>query len=338
MKRALIIGVSGQDGAYLSQLLLSKGYQVYGTSRDVSNNKFKNFKILNLFEKIKLLSVDTKSEESIRKAIEITWPDEIYNLSGQSSVGLSFEFPQETSDSIVDATRNILNAIKTTSAANNANKLIRENKGNKEIRFFSAGSGECFGDTTLSGPANETTPFNPQSPYAEAKAKAYELVKEYREQGNLFACTGILFNHESPLRPSHFVTQKIIQGASEIAQNLKAGFPIQRLYLGNLAIRRDWGWAPEYVEAMWLMLQYQKPEDFVIATGKTHSLEQLTDAAFAQFDLIWRDYVEIDQLLFRPGEPLEIAGNPNKIKGLLHWSAKSPFAHCIKGMHSSKGF
>ena len=307
MKRALIIGVSGQDGAYLAQLLLSKGYEVFGSSRDARKNGFANLKTLNIFQQVNLLSVDTTSIGSIKDAIERSQADEIYNLSGQSSVGLSFEQPQETMISIVDTTSNILDSIKAIKP---------------KARFFNAGSGECFGDTREGGPANELTPFNPQSPYAQAKAQAFELVKDAREKEGLYACTGILFNHESPLRPNHFVTQKIIQGAQSIAQDLKANKPIEKLRLGNLAISRDWGWAPEYVEAMWIMLQQTNAEDFVIATGVTNTLERFVDMAFAKANLDWHDHVVIDQALFRPNEALEIAAQTSRVNEILDWHAK----------------
>jgi GDPmannose 4,6-dehydratase len=228
---ALICGISGQDGAYLAQLLLNKGYRVVGTSRDVQMSIFSNLRRLGIFDKVELRSMATSDFRSVLQVIKQANPNEIYNLAGQSSVGLSFEQPVETHESIIVGTLNILEGIRFL---------------NKEIRFYNAGSGECFGDTG-GAIATEETPFKPRSPYAVAKSAAFWQVANYRESYGLFACSGILFNHESPLRPERFVTQKIIQEAKKISLDRR-----KKLRLGRIDIERDWGWAPEYVQAMWL--------------------------------------------------------------------------------------
>jgi GDPmannose 4,6-dehydratase len=311
MKRALICGVSGQDGAYLAQLLLSKGYAVFGSSRDIANTDFHNLARLGILSRVKLLNMKTSDIKSIQDAFELVMPDEVYNLSGQSSVGLSFEFPEETRRSIVNATENILEELRTHFS---------------KSRFFSAGSGECFG-VTQGTPANEDTPFNPLSPYAQAKVDAYKLVKKYRDDNGLYVCTGLLFNHESPLRSTRFVTQKIIRAAIEISRGR-----LENLTLGNLAIKRDWGWAPDYVEAMWLMLQQERPSDYVIATGIGHTLEDFVNTVFLELGLNWKNHVMIDQSLFRPNEGLAILADPSKAKELLGWQAKLSLREVISKM------
>ena len=300
-KLALICGVSGQDGSYLAQLLLSKGYTVWGTSRDAQGSTFGNLIKLGVFNQIKLISMVPEDFRSVFMAIKQSNPDEVYYLAGQSSVGLSFEQPAETIQSVVIGTLNMLEAIRMA---------------DKEIRLYNAGSSECFGDTQ-GQPANEKTPFNPRSPYAVAKASAFWLVNNYREAYNLYACTGILFNHESPLRPARFVTQKIISAAKRIASG--SG---ETLTLGRMDISRDWGWAPEYVEAMWLMLQQDQPEDFVIATGKTYLLEDFVRLAFATFNLDWREHVKQSAIFFRPTDLLVSSADPSKAKSELGWQAK----------------
>src|SRR5882724_6356247 len=243
MKKALICGVSGQDGAYLAQLLLTKGYEVYGTSRDASARSFGGLVSLGIAEKVKLHSMALNDFHSVMCVLREVNPDEIYNLAGQTSVGLSFEQPVETIESVLIGTLNILEAIRFQT---------------KSIRFYNAGSSECFGDLSDSI-ADENTPFCPRSPYAIAKSAAIWEVANYREAYGLHACSGILFNHESPLRPERFVTKKIVAAACRIANGGN-----ERLNLGNIAIERDWGWAPEYVEAMWLMIQQEAPDDYVI--------------------------------------------------------------------------
>ena len=310
-KIALICGISGQDGSYLAQLLLSKGYLVWGTSRDAQGSAFDNLRSLGMLEKVKLLSMVPEDFRSVFMAIKTSEPDEVYFLAGQSSVGLSFEQPAETIQSVVIGTLNMLEACRMVDG---------------KIRVYHAGSSECFGDTQ-GQPANENTPFNPRSPYAVDKASAFWLVNNYREAYNLYACTGILFNHESPLRPARFVTQKIISAAKRIASG--SG---ETLTLGRMDISRDWGWAPEYVEAMWLMLQQDYPEDFVIATGETYSLTDFVHLAFSAFDLDWRDHVFQSEELFRPTDLLVGCADPRKVKQKLGWQASMHMPQVIEKM------
>ena len=310
-KKALIIGITGQDGAYLAKHLLNNGYMVTGSSRDVMASSFSNLHALGIREQLQLISVSINDFRSVFNAIQSCDPDEIYNLAGQTSVGLSFEQPVEAIESIAIGTLNILEVIRLLG---------------KSVRFYNAGSSECFGDTG-SIPANKNTPFAPRSPYAVAKSTAKWLINSYRESYGLYACTGILFNHESPLRPERFVTQKIVVGASKI----KAGL-MQKIQLGNLDICRDWGWAPEYVEAMWLMMQQEKPRDFVIATGRMESLTYFVSKAFAYFDLDWQEHVEINPSFFRPNEIQYSVGNPERAIELLHWAKPTDIDGVIKQM------
>ncbi len=311
MKTALITGVSGQDGAYLVRLLLSKGYLVFGASRDVYSSTYDNLAKLGLNLRIRRLSINLNDFRSVLHGLSVAAPDEVYNLGGQSSVGLSFEQPVETLESIATGTLNLLEAIRFIG---------------KPIRFYSAGSSESYGDTgDLS--ANEETPFRPRSPYAVAKAAAFWEVANYREAYSLFACTGILFNHESPLRGPRFVTRKIVQAACRIA----AGSG-ERLRLGNIDIARDWGWAPEYVDAMWRMLQQSKPDDFVIATGKTHQLKYFIELAFETCGLDWREWVDVDHSLFRPTDLKEGHADPSKAARELNWRAQVSFEEIVRRM------
>lgn len=298
---AIICGISGQDGAYLARFLLNKGYAVYGTSRDAQMSPFHNLVRLDIRDKVRLESVALNDFRSVLQVLMKVQPDEVYNLAGQSSVGLSFHQPVETLESISVGTLNLLEAIRFSA---------------RPIKFYNAGSGECFGDTGEK-PADETTPFRPRSPYAVAKAAAFWEVANYREAYGLYACSGILFNHESPLRPERFVTKKIIAAACRIA-----GGSNESLRLGNIAIQRDWGWAPEYVEAMWLMLQQDVPEDFVIATGESHSLEEFVERAFSCAGLDWHKHVAIDPELMRPADITAGRGNPAKAREKLGWQAK----------------
>jgi len=314
-KKALIIGITGQDGAYLAKHLLSKGYEVTGSSRDVMASSFNNLNILGIRSQVKLISVSINDFRSVFNAIQESSPDEIYNLAGQTSVGLSFDQPVEAIESIAIGTLNILEVI----------RLL-----NKPVRFYNAGSSECFGDTGDT-PANEQTPFAPRSPYAVAKSTAKWLINSYRESYGLYACTGILFNHESPLRPERFVTQKIIAGAAKI----KAG-QLNKLQLGNLDISRDWGWAPEYVQAMWLMMQLDQPDDFVIATGRKESLKYFVAKSFEYFDLDWQKYVEIEPSFFRPNEIISSVGNPEKAIKKLGWNKPTDIDGVIKMMCAEK--
>lgn len=311
MKRALIIGVSGQDGAYLSKLLLTKKYQVWGTSRDVHGADFTKLSKLNILNQVKLLTLSCDDLSSFLKALEISNPDEVYYLAGQSSVSLSFEKPAESIQSIVLGTLYLLEACKTI---------------NKEIKIYFAGSSECFGDTGKVK-ATELTPFKPKSPYAVAKASSYWLVNNYRESYNTKACTGLLFNHESPLRPERFVTQKIISAAKRISNGSN-----EILELGNLDISRDWGWASEYVEAMWLMLQQVEFKDYVISTGETNSLKEFVSEAFLFFGLDWRKHVKVNDKYLRPTDIIYNGGNSNKAKTELGWSPKIKMRDAISMM------
>ncbi|HAG83978.1 MAG TPA: GDP-mannose 4,6-dehydratase [Cyanobacteria bacterium UBA12227] len=311
MKKALICGVSGQDGAYLAQLLLNKGYTVCGTSRDAQISSFQNLVRLGIRDQIKLESVALTDFRSVLQVLHKTQPDEVYNLAGQSSVGLSFEQPVETLESISVGTLNLLEAIRFTGAA---------------IKLYNAGSSECFGDIGEAA-ADETTPFRPRSPYAVAKATAFWEVANYREAYGLFACSGILFNHESPLRPQRFVTQKIVAAACRIAQGSQ-----EKLYLGNVEIQRDWGWAPEYVEAMYLMLQQEQPDDYAIATGESYKLEEFVAATFACLGLNWQDYVVTDASLLRPTDLAISRGNPAKAREKLGWQAQYKMYDVVRMM------
>ena len=310
MKTALICGISGQDGAYLAQSLLARGYRVVGSSRDAQISPFGNLIRLGVRERVEVESVALNDFRSVLQALMKVEPDEIYNLAGQSSVGLSFHQPVETLESISVGTLNLLEAIRFTG---------------KPMKLYNASSGECFGD--IANAADEQTPFRPRSPYAVAKAAAFWEVANYREAYHIFACSGILFNHESPLRPARFVTKKIVAAACRIA-----GGDREKLTLGNIAIQRDWGWAPEYVEAMWLMLQQAQPDDFVIATGENHSLEEFVAAAFAQVGLDWRAHVVIDPGLFRPTEIAISRGNPRKARETFGWQARYKMAEVVAMM------
>ncbi|MBD2699631.1 GDP-mannose 4,6-dehydratase [Spirosoma sp. BT702] len=301
MKKALICGVSGQDGAYLAKLLLNKGYTVFGASRDAQMSSFGNLKRLGIYDDVKRVSISINDFRSVLQTLQRAKPDEIYNLAGQSSVGLSFEQPVETLESISVGTLNLLEAIRFTGLP---------------IRFYNAGSSECFGDTG-NVPADEQTPFRPRSPYGVAKAAAFWQVANYREAYQIYASTGILFNHESPLRPERFVTQKIVAAACRIAKGSR-----ETLTLGNIDIARDWGWAPEYVEAMWLMLQQQNADDYVIATGKTHKLSRFIQVVFEAVELDWRQHVQTDPSFFRPTDIAEGYANPAKAKKQLNWEAR----------------
>ncbi|MFM6354354.1 MAG: GDP-mannose 4,6-dehydratase [Planktothrix sp.] len=311
MKTALISGISGQDGAYLADLLLKKGYSVYGTSRDAQMSSFKNLSRLGIREKIKLQSMSLTDFRSVLQTLTKVQPDEVYNLAGQSSVGLSFEQPVETLESMAIGTLNLLEAIRFTGA---------------KIKLYNASSSECFGDTQ-GIPADENTPFRPRSPYAVAKSTAFWEVANYREAYGLFACSGILFNHESPLRPERFVTQKIVKGAVDIAAGKQ-----EKLYLGDISIQRDWGWAPEYVQAMYLMLQQQEPDDYVIATGETYSLEKFVEVAFSCVGLNWQNYVESDSNLLRPTDIAVGRGNPTKAEQKLGWKAQYKMPDVVRMM------
>jgi GDPmannose 4,6-dehydratase len=309
--RALICGISGQDGAYLARLLLEKGYEVFGTSRDAQVGRFENLYRLGIRERVRLESMAPNDFRSVVNVLRRTDPDEIYNLAGQSSVGLSFEQPVETLESIAVGAINLLEAVRFL---------------DRPIRFYSAGSSECFGDTEGRA-ATEQTPFRPRSPYAVAKSTAHWLVANYRDSYGLHASTGILFNHESPLRPERFVTRKIVAAAVRIA----GGEPM-RLSLGNIAIKRDWGWAPEYVDAMWRMLRQPNGSDFVIATGETRSLEEFVEIAFEQVGLDWREHTDLSDALMRPSDLTEGRGDPSRAREILGWSASYRMDDVVRAM------
>ena len=312
MKTALIIGVGGQDGALLARLLLQKkGYRIYGTSRDAQGGSLQNLARVGVRDQVTLLTMWPEDFRSVYMALRTSDPDEVYFLAGQSSVGLSFEQPAETIQSIALGTLNVLEACRMFE---------------KPVRLYQAGSSESFGDTG-GIPASETTPFSPRSPYAVAKASSFWLVDNYREAYGLYACTGVLFNHESPLRPERFVTQKIVQSAKRIA----AG-STEVLCLGRLDIRRDWGWAPEYVDAMWRMLQQDEPDDYVIATGRSHTLQEFVQATFAYFDMDWQRHVQQSPELMRPTDIDISSADPSKAKGRLGWVAKYAMEDVVIGM------
>ena len=300
-KIALIFGISGQDGAYLSELLIKKGYKVHGTSRDAEINEFKSLTELGIKDLINFHSASLTDFRSTLQVIEKVSPNEIYNLAGQSSVGLSFQQPVETLESIATATINILESMRFLGG---------------KFLFYNACSSESFGETG-NLPANEITPFNPKSPYGVAKASAFWQVANYRESYGLFACSGIMFNHESNLRPKRFVTKKICNAAARIALGSE-----EVLELGDLSIQRDWGWAPEYVQAMWQILQQNEADDFVIATGTLSGLSDYIKNVFSSLGLDWEKYVISNPKLFRPSEIKSGFGSPLKANNKLGWKAK----------------
>jgi len=299
-KTALVVGISGQDGAYLARFLLNKGYHVIGTSRDASSSSFSKLVHLGVRDSIITESMALNDFRSVIRVLKDHEPDEIYNLAGQSSVGLSFDQPVETFESISIAVMTLLEAIRFL---------------DMPTHLYNAGSSECFGNTN-GKVADEETPFHPRSPYAVAKSAAFWHVSNYREAYGIFACSGLLFNHESPLRPERFVTRKIVQSACEIAASGHG-----TLELGNLTVQRDWGWAPEYVEAMWLMLQQEKADDFVIATGQTSSLQAFVEAVFSCLGLDWEKHVKYSNAFKRPTDIDVSIGNPAKAEKLLGWKA-----------------
>lgn len=301
MKTAVIFGVSGQDGTFLSELLLEKKYRVIGVSRNVRETSFSKLDKLNIRNKIELISSSIHEYKKVLQLISDYEPDEIYNLAGQSSVALSFEMPFETFESISIANLNLLEAIRVLKMP---------------VKLYNAGSGDCFGNTDGTA-ATEDTSLKPRSPYGVAKAAAYWQVANYREAYDIFACTGILFNHESFLRPKRFVTRKIVSTACRIAKGSS-----EKLLLGNISIERDWGWAPEYVNAMWMMLQQEKPDDYIIATGSTISLKNFIAAVFECLNLNWQKHVRTDDRFFRPTDIQTIRANPEKAERKLNWKAR----------------
>ena len=316
MPIALVTGVSGQDGSYLAKLLIAKGYTVWGTSRDAQMASFRNLDRLKIRENVRLESVALGDFRSVIQVLFKAQPDEIYNLAGQSSVGLSFDQPVETQDSIYLGTLNLLEAIRFTG---------------KKIKLYNACSSECFGDLKAEA-ATEESPFRPRSPYAVAKAAAFWQVSNYREAYHIFACSGVLFNHESTLRPERFVTKKIASAAMRIARG-----ELRELRLGNIDVQRDWGWAPEYVEAMYLMLQQEEPDDYVIATGSTRPLRDFVEVAFKQVGLDWREHTVVDKSLFRPTELSIGRANPSKAASRLGWKAQIHMDDVARMMVQAEG-
>ena len=316
-KTALIAGVTGQDGAYLAHYLLSLGYTVYGTSRDAQMCDNSRLKSLGIESGVKILSLALNDFRSVLKVVSMVCPDEIYNLAGQTSVGLSFDQPVECMESISVGTLNLLEVIRFLNA---------------EIRFFNAGSTESFGQTGEK-PVTEQSPLSPRSPYAVAKAAAYWQVSTYREAYNLFACTGILANHESPLRPMRFVTQKIISGV----RNIKEGKQ-KNLNLGNLDIYRDWGWAPDYVQAMNMMLQSESPVDYLIASGTTTPLRTFVELAFEIAELNIDQFLVLSDDLKRTADLNYSAVNPCFISEQLGWSSKRSVREIVQKMYFDEIF
>ncbi|MFO8084747.1 MAG: GDP-mannose 4,6-dehydratase [Desulfobacterales bacterium] len=300
MKKALIFGVSGQDGAFLARFLLEKNYRVIGTSRRRTVDVFDNLQRLQIRDRLEMVSVSMEDPGQVKEVIRAHAPDEVYNLSGQSSVARSFEIPGETYASVGIATLNLLEAVRKLSLP---------------VKIFNAGSGDCFGDTR-GCPATETSPLHPVSPYGDAKVAAMRHTDNYRQAYQMFACTGILFNHESWLRPERFVTQKIVATACSIARG-----SCHELLLGNTAVIRDWGWAPEYVEAMWLVLQQPEPDDFIIATGTSISLADFVAAVFSRLGLDWKKYVHTDPGFLRPADIDAMYADPSKARRKLGWKA-----------------
>jgi GDPmannose 4,6-dehydratase len=309
MKRALITGITGQDGSYLAEFLLDKGYQVFGLVRRSSTVNFE--RIRHIQDRIEILSGDLLDQNSLVASLQRAKPDEVYNLGAQSFVPVSFEQPLLTGEITALGVTRLLEAIRTADA---------------KIRFYQASTSELFGKVRET-PQTENTPFYPRSPYGVAKAYAHWITVNYRESYDLFACAGILFNHESPRRGLEFVTRKITHGVARIKLGLD-----KELRLGNLEARRDWGFAGDYVEAMWLMLQQETPEDFVIATGEDHTIREFCQVAFARAGLNWEEYVVVDERFFRPAEVHILRGDPSKAARVLGWRPKVPFAELVGTM------
>jgi GDPmannose 4,6-dehydratase len=316
-KRALITGITGQDGSYISELLLAKGYQVHGIIRRSST--INTDRIDHLYQdphlpetKLFLHYGDLTDGTALGRILEAIRPHEVYNLGAQSHVRVSFDSPEYTVDSVAMGTLRLLEAVRD----------FQQRKG-KEIRYYQAGSSEMFG-LVQAVPQSETTPFYPRSPYACAKVYAHWQTINYRESYDLFACNGILFNHESPRRGETFVTRKITRAIARIVAGQQ-----KKLYLGNLDAKRDWGYAKDYVEAMWLMLQQEKPDDYVVATGETHAIREFLELAFSYVDLNWEEYVEIDPRYFRPTEVELLLGDPTKAKEKLNWKPSVTFKELV---------
>ena len=316
MKKALITGVTGQDGSYLAEFLLGKGYAVYGVVRRASY--FNTHRIDHLYQdpheknvRLHLLYGDLNDASSLNRIVKTVKPDEIYNLGAQSHVKVSFEVPEYTAEITALGSIRLLEAIRDSGI---------------KTRFYQASSSEMFGGV-LETPQTEKTPFNPRSPYAVAKVFSYWLTANYREAYNMFACNGILFNHESPRRGETFVTRKITMALARIKYGVQ-----DKLFLGNINAKRDWGFAGDYVEAMWLMLQQPKPQDYVIATGETHSVKEFLQEAFSYAGLDWKKHVEIDKRYFRPTEVDVLLGDSTKARKVLKWKPKVNFKQLVRMM------
>lgn len=315
-KKALITGITGQDGSYLAEFLLNKGYEVHGIVRRASS--FNRGRIDHIYQdpdyfqtRLKLFYGDLNDASSLNRILRVSQPDEIYNLGAQSHVRVSFDIPEYTGEVVAMETLRLLDAIMETGIS---------------PKFYQASSSELFGKAAEI-PQKETTPFYPRSPYACAKAYAYYITRNYRESYGFFACNGILFNHESPRRGETFVTKKITMAVARIKLGLQ-----EKLYMGNLEAKRDWGYAPDYVEAMWLMLQQEEPDDYVIATGETHSVKEFLEEAFGSVDLDWRDYVEIDPRYLRPTEVDILVGDATKAREKLGWQPRVTFKELVRMM------
>ncbi len=311
VKRALVTGITGQDGAYLSKFLLDKGYEVYGTYRRSSSPNFWRLQFLDVFDKINFIPADLIDLSSMMEGIKISEPDEIYNLAAQSFVGVSFETPIGTGMASGIAVTSLLEAIRNF---------------DPKIKFYQASTSEMFGRQDIV-PQNENTPFKPASPYAAAKLYGYWVVKNYREAYGMFTCNGILFNHESPLRGLEFVTRKISNSVAKIYLGLQ-----NEILLGNLESKRDWGYAPEYVECMWKMLQQNNPDDYVVATNSTHSVREFVEAAFKILDLDYKKFVKQDKRFFRPLEVDLLKGDYSKAEEVLKWKPSTNFETLVKIM------
>tara|TARA_Y100000034_G_scaffold136675_1_gene214812 strand:- start:2340 stop:3386 length:1047 start_codon:yes stop_codon:yes gene_type:complete len=311
MKRALITGITGQDGPYLAKFLLDKGYIVYGTYRRSANPNFWRLQALNILDKIVLIPADMSDMASLLEAVKVSGPDEIYNLAAQSFVGASFDQPLITTD--IDG-----------SGATKLLEIIRHI--NKDIKFYQASTSELYG-TVNKSPQNETTRFWPNSPYATAKLLSFHNTRLYRESYGIFACNGILFNHESPFRGLEFVTRKISNSVAKIKLGVQ-----KELQLGNIQAKRDWGYAPEYVESMWKILNHDKPDDFVIATNKSHSVQEFVEEAFKRVKLNPKDFIKISKQLKRPNEVNLLRGDYTKAKRELGWKPKTSFKELVKIM------
>jgi GDPmannose 4,6-dehydratase len=310
-KKALISGVTGQDGAYLAKLLLSKGYKVFGTFRRTSTPNFWRLQYTDVYSKINLIPADLTDMGSLINAMKISDPDEVYNMAAMSFVRTAFEQPVGNSHSTGTAVTRFLESIKSI---------------NPNVKFYQASSSEMFGNSNVDF-QNEQTPFSPASPYAAAKLYAHWITKIYQEAYDMFAVSGILFNHESPIRGLEFVTRKITNAAAQIKLGLKKDISI-----GNLQSKRDWGYAPEYMEAIYLMMQQDKPETYVVSTGETYSVEELARVSFEILNLDWKDYVKTDEKYFRPLDINLLRGNYSKAKDELGWEPKTKFHELIKLM------